>query len=65
MLKDVEMSAKNHRNMIDAVYAGKSNDDGIRNKEQHEGKGRELACNNRNIPYILYFYRQPITGSKI
>ena len=30
----------------DTVYAGKSSDDGMRNKEQHEGKGKGCACNN-------------------
>ena len=29
-----------------AVYAGKTSDDDMRNKEQHEGKG---ACNHHNM----------------
>ena len=33
----------------DAVYAGKTSDDGMRNKEQHEGKGKGWACNNHNM----------------
>ena len=33
----------------DAVYAGKTSGDGIRNKEQHEGKGKGWACNNHNM----------------
>ena len=27
---------------------GKTSDDGMRNKEQLEGKGKGWACNNRN-----------------
>ena len=33
----------------DAVYAGKTSDDGTRNKKQHEGKGKGWACNNHNL----------------
>ena len=31
------------------LYAGKTSDDGMRNKEQHEGKGKGWACNNHNM----------------
>ena len=39
----------------DAAYAGKSSDDGMKNKEQHEGKGKGWACNNHNLhnPIII------------
>ena len=31
------------------MYAGKTSDDGIRNKEQHKGKGKGWVCNNHNM----------------
>ena len=34
-------------------YAGKSSDDDMRNKEQHEGKGRGWACNNHNMHNLI------------
>ena len=33
----------------DAVYAGKTSDDSMRNKKQHEGKGKGWAGNNQNM----------------
>ena len=45
MLKHVEKKVQEQ----DAVYAGKTSDDGIRNKKQHEGKGKGWACNNHNM----------------
>ena len=47
MLKDVGMTMLKVQEQ-DAVYAGKTSDDGIRNKEQHEGKCKGWACNNHN-----------------
>ena len=32
-----------------SIYAGKNSDDGMRNKEQYEGKGKGWACNNHNV----------------
>ena len=29
---------------VSIVYADKSSDDGMRNKEQHKGKGKGRAC---------------------
>ena len=41
----------------DAVYAGKSSDDGMRNKEQHKDEHRGWACNNHNMRNSsLHFY---------
>ena len=43
-------STEKHRNMYKiCMYAGKTSDDGMRNKEQHEGKGKGWACNNHNM----------------
>ena len=39
MLKDVGMTMLKVQEQ-DAVYVGKTSDDGMRNKEQHEGKGK-------------------------
>ena len=50
MLKDVGMTMLKIQEQ-DAVYAGKTSDDGMRNKEQHEGKG---ACNNHNLRNPFY-----------
>ena len=44
MLKLQEQDA-----VVYVVYAGKTSDDGMRNKEQHEGKGKGWACNNHNM----------------
>ena len=48
MLKDVGMTMLKVQEQ-DAVYAGKTSDDGMRNKEQHEGKGKAWACNNPDM----------------
>ena len=32
-----------------SAYVGISSDDGMRNEEQHEGKGKGWACNNHNM----------------
>ena len=48
MLKDVGMTMLKVQEH-DAVYAGKTSDDGMRNKEQHGGKGKGWACNNQNM----------------
>ena len=47
MLKDVGMTMPKVQEQ-DAVYAGQSIDDGMR-KEQHEGKGKGLACDNHDM----------------
>ena len=45
--KDVGMTVpKSIETKYACIYAGKSSDDGIRNKEQHEGKDKECECNN-------------------
>ena len=36
----------------DVVYAAKVAMDGMRNKEQHEGKGKGWTCNNHNNSII-------------
>ena len=43
----------------DAVYAGKTSDNGMGNKKQHDGKGKGWACNNHNMcnPSLHLFYR--------
>ena len=48
MLKDVGMIMVKVQEQ-DAVYAGKTSDDGMRNKELHEGKGKVWACNNHKM----------------
>ena len=57
MLKDVGMTMLKAQEQ-NPVYAGKTSDDGIRNKKQHEGKGKGWACNNHNMqnPSLHIFY---------
>ena len=54
-LKDVGMTMLKVQEQ-DAVYAGKTSDDGMRNKEQHEGKGKGWACNNHDMRNLIKRY---------
>ena len=58
MLKDVGMTMLKVQEQ-DAVHAGKKSDDGMRNKEQHEGKGKgwplPSCCSLFLMPSSLFF----------
>ena len=50
MLKDVrDDNVKKYRNKMKYMQAKAVMHDGMRNKEQHEGKGKGWACNNHNM----------------
>ena len=57
MLKDVGMTMPKSTRTRCRI-CGQEHDDGMRNKEQHEGKGKGWACNNHNMRnltlYLLY-----------